>query len=146
MHRSKNAQIAHMKADEALFKVPSKYTDFADNFLLKLAVELPKYKRIKNHAIKLVDNQQVLYNPIYSLGLMELEILKAYIKNNLANNFIRPSKSPVGAPIFFNKKLNGSLRLCVDDQDLNNLIIKNQYPLPLVGESLDKLSQAQCFT
>ena len=45
---------------------------------------------------------------------MELEILKAYIENNLSNNFIRPFKSPVEAFILFNKQLDSSLRLCVD--------------------------------
>ncbi len=68
---------------------------------------------------------------------MELEILKAYIEINLANGFIRPSKLPAGAPIFFDKKSDGSLRLCIDYQGLNNLIIKNQYLLSLDGESLD---------
>ncbi len=69
-----------------------------------------------------------------------------YIKNNLANDFIRPSKSPTRAPIIFNKKPDKSLQLCVDYQDLNNLIIKNHYPLPLVGELLDRLGRVYCFT
>ncbi len=50
----------------------------------------------------------------YSLGLVELEILKAYIKNNLANSFIRPSTSPAEVPIFFDKKSDGNLRLCMN--------------------------------
>ncbi len=91
-------------------------------------------------------NRQPLYGPIYSLGPVELETLKAYIENNLASDFIRPSKSPARAPILFDKKPNGSLRLCVDYRALNNLIIKNRYPLPLVRESLDRLGLAQCFT
>ncbi len=94
---------------------------------------------INNHTIKLIDDWQPLYNPIYSLGLVELEILKIYIKTNLANGFIRPSKSPVGVLIFLDKKPDGSLRLCVNYWDLNNLTIKNQYLLPLVEESLNWL-------
>ncbi len=77
---------------------------------------------------------------------MELEILKAYIENNQASGFIRPSKSPAGASILFNKKPDSSLRLCVDYQDLNNLTIKNWYPLPLVGELLDRLGRARRFS
>ena len=61
-----------------------------------------------------MDDQQLLYSLIYSLGPVELETLRAYIKNNLANNFIRPSKSPAKVFIFFDKKPNGSLRLCID--------------------------------
>ncbi len=114
VHPSRKAQIVHLKADEAPTKVPSEYADFADVFSPKLAAELPEHTRINNHAIELVDDRQPLYGPIYSLGPMELETLKAYIENNLASGFIRPSKSPAGAPILFDKKPDGSLRLCVD--------------------------------
>ena len=58
MHPSKKAQIAHLKADEAFTKGPSKYADFADIFSPKLAAELPEYE-ISNHPIELVDNRQL---------------------------------------------------------------------------------------
>ena len=77
---------------------------------------------------------------------MELETLKTYVKANLANSFIKPSKSPVGAPILFVRKKDSSLRLCVDYRGLNNLTIKNYYPLPLISESLDCLGCAKRFT
>ena len=87
--------------------------------------------------MKLVDDQQPPYGPIYSLKLVELETLKTYIKINLANNLIRSFKSIARALILFDKKPNKSLRLCVDYQKFNNLTIKNQYPLLLVEEFLD---------
>ncbi len=146
VHLSRSAQIAHLKADEAPTEVPSKYADFADVFSPKLAAELPEYTGINDYAIKLVNDWQALYGPIYSLGSVELKTLKAYMENNLASGFIRPSKPPVGTPILFDKKPDGSLRLCMDYRDLNNLTIKNRYPLPLVGESLDRLGRAQRFT
>ena len=114
MHLSKRAQIAYLKADEAFTKVSSKYADFADVFLLKLVAKLLKHTGINDYAIELVDDWQPLYSLIYTLGPVELETLKAYIENNLVNNFIRSSKSPARASILFDKKLNGSLRLCVD--------------------------------
>ncbi len=77
-------------------------------------MEFFKYTDINNHDIKLVNDHQRFYNPIYSLGLVELEILKAYIQNNLANSFIKPSKSLVGPPILFNSMPNRILRLCID--------------------------------
>ncbi len=125
VHPSRRAQIAHLKADKAPTKIPSEYAEFADVFSPKLAIELPEYTRIKDHAITLVDDWQPPYGPIYSLGPVELETLKAYNKNNLTYSFITPSKSPTGAPILFDKKPDGSLRLCVDYQSLNNLTIKN---------------------
>ena len=72
-------------------------------------VELLKYTNMNNHFIDLIDNNQLLYGPIYSLGPVELETLKTYIKTNLANGFIRPSKSLAGTPIRFIWKKNGSL-------------------------------------
>ncbi len=89
-----------------------------------------------------MDDWQPSYGPIYSLRPVELETLKAYIENNLANGFIKPSMSPVKVLIFFDKKSDSSLRLYVDYQSLNNLTIKNWYLLPLVKESFDRLDRA----
>ena len=117
--------------------MPSEYTDFADIFLPKLVAELSKHTEIYDHAIELIDDQQPLYSPIYSLGPVELETLKAYIKNNLTNGFIRSSTSPTKAPILFDKKSDGSLRLRMNYQGLNNLTIKNWYLLSLIRKLLD---------
>lgn len=107
---------------------------------------LPEQVNINEHAIKLEESKQPPYGPIYSLGLVELEMLKTYIKINLANGFIRPSKSPTGALILFVQKADGNLCLCVNYWGLNNFIIKNQYSLPLIKEFLDRLGQAKRFT
>ena len=136
VHPSKRAQIAHLKADKASTEVSSKYIDFVEVFSSKLVTELLKHG-INNHIIEFVDDWQPAYALIYSLGPMKLEILRAYIENNLANGFIKPSKSPAGAPILFNKKLNGRLRFYIDYRGVNNLTIKNWYPLSLVRKLLN---------
>ena len=122
------------------------YSDYSDVFLTENAAELSENTGMNEHAIELEEGKQPPFGPIYSLGPVELETLKTYIKTNLVNGFIRPSKSPAGAPILFDKKPDGSLRLCVDYRGLNNITIKNRYPLPLIGESLDRLGQARRFT
>ena len=101
---------------------------------------------MNEHAIELEEGKQPPFGPIYSLGPVELETLKTYIKTNLANNFIWPSKSPAGAPILFNRKPNGILRLYVDYRGLNNITIKNRYPLPFIREFFDRLGRAKKFT
>ena len=106
--------MAYLKADEAPTKVFSKYADLANVFLPKLAAKFSIHTEINNHAIEFVDNQQPPYSFIHSLGSVELKMVKTYIKNNLANNFIRPFKFFIRASIFFNKKLDGSLKLYVD--------------------------------
>ena len=56
MHPSRKVQIAHLKADEALIKVPNKYTNFVNVFLSKSVVKFSKYIKINNHAIELLDD------------------------------------------------------------------------------------------
>ena len=65
---------------------------------------------------------------------------------NLSKGFIRAYSSPAGAPILFVKKSDGSLRLCVDYRGLNAGTIKNRYPLPLIRETLMRLSKARYYT
>ena len=127
-------------------RIPAKYSNFSNVFSSDSAAELPEHNGINDHPINLLDNKQLLYGPIYSLGSVELETLKIYIKANLASGFIRPFKSPVGAPIQFVQKKNGSLCLCINYRRLTNLTIKNYYPLPLIGESLNCLGCAKRFT
>ena len=144
IHPARKAQIALLVAKEV--KIPTEYSDFSDVFLEKKASILPEVTKLNQYAIELQEGQQPSYGPIYSLRPIELKTLKTYIEINLVNSFIWPSKSPVGAPIFFVRKPNGSLRLCVDYWDLNNLTIKNWYPLPLIGKSLNQLGRAKRFT
>lgn len=91
----------------------------------------------------LEDCKQSPYDLIYSIEPIELERLKAYIKTNLANSFIKLFKSLAGAPIFFHRKPNRSFSFFVDYCGLNNLTIKNQYLLSLIGELLNCLGRVE---
>lgn len=64
-------------------------------------MEFFKNTGIIKYAIELVNRKQPFYRPIYAISLMELETLKAKIKNHLKTSFIQTSKLPAGAPIFF---------------------------------------------
>ena len=99
IHSSHQAQVALLMSEKT--GIPIKYSNFSNVFSLDSAVELPEYIGINDHLINLLDDKQLPYGSIYSLGLVELEMLKTYIKVNLANGFIRPSKFPADAPILF---------------------------------------------
>ena len=101
------AQISSLDIEKVT--IPSKYADYTDVFPPNSAAKLIKYSGINNYTINLIDNKQPFYSPIYSLGPVELEILKSYIETNLANGFIIPSHSPAGALIVFIRNKNGSL-------------------------------------
>lgn len=109
-------------------------------------IELPKNININEHAIELVEGKQLPYRPIYTLSQLEIETLKIYIKTHLKTGFIWSSKSPTGAPIFFDKKSDCSFHLYINYQSLDNLIIKNCFPLPLIDMSLNRLDRAKHFT
>src|SRR5271168_5078653 len=84
--------------------------------------------------------------PIYSLTRDEEKEAKEWLNANLKKGFIRPSTSRVGCPIMFVKKKDGSNRLCVDYRALNQVTIKNQYPLPRTDDLVEKLREACIFT
>jgi hypothetical protein len=64
----------------------------------------------------------------------------------LQKGFIRRSESPAGYLVLFVLKKNGKLRLCIDYWKLNDITIKNRYPLLNIGELRDWLAYAEIFT
>ena len=140
------AQVGALLLNKALTEVPTEYSNYSNIFSVEYAAELPENTGINEHAIKLEEGKQLFFESIYSLGPVELETLKTYIETDLANGFIRLFKSPAEAPILFDGKPDESLRFYVDYWGLNSLTIKNRYPLPLIGKSLDRLGRAKQFT
>ena len=68
------------------------------------------------------------------------------MKELLDAGLIQPSRTLYGAPVLFQKKYDGSLRMCVDYRALNKVTIKNKYLIPLAAELFDRLSKASYFT
>jgi transposase InsO family protein len=126
-------------------EVPNEYKDFLDVFSTDGAAALPRDARAQ-HEIELEEGKKPPYGPIYALSQRELEILREYLRQNLASGRIRRSTSAAGAPILFVPKADGTLRLCVDYRGLNRVTKKNRYPLPLLSEILDRVSGARYFT
>ena len=113
------------------------YSDYSNVFPAKNVVELLEYTGINDHAIKLEKGKQPPFSPIYSLRPVELESMKIYIETNMAIGFIWLSKSLAEALILFERKLNRSVRLCMNYRGFNNITIKNRYPLLLISKLLD---------
>ena len=140
------AQVGALLFNKAPTEVLAGYSDYSNVFSVENTAKLPENTGMNKHTIKLKEDKQPPFGPIYSLGLVKLETLKTYIETNLANSFIRPFKSPAETSILFDMEPDGNLRLCVDYKDLNNITIKNRYPLPLIRESLNWLGRAKWFT
>ena len=146
LHSKKQASIGALIFDEASIIISTKYSNYSIVFSADYTVELLEHTKINDNAIKLEEDKQPIFGPIYNLGSIKLETLKTYIKTNLAISFIRLSKSLAGALILFEKKPNGSFCFCVDYWSFNNLTIKNQYLLLLISKSLDWLGRTKQFT
>jgi hypothetical protein len=125
--------------------VPHKYHDFKDLFEKESFDEMPP-SRPWDHAIELLPNAKNLDCKIYPLSPDEQKQLDEFLDENLRTGRIRPSKSPMASPFFFIKKKDGTLRPIQDYRKLNDMTVKNRYPLPLIQELVDKLTQAQYFT
>lgn len=125
--------------------VPDQYHAHLSAFSKRKADSLPPH-RPYDFSIELEEGKQPPFGPLYSLSELELKALSEWLEENLSKGFIRASRSPAGAPILFVKKKDGSLRLCVDYRALNNITIKNRYPLPLIPEALDRLRKAKIYT
>lgn len=79
-----------------------------------MTMEIPENSGINKHAIELIKANQPTDKLIYSLNSMKLETLKIYIKAQLKTRFIRHFKFLATISILFDKKLNGSLWLCIN--------------------------------
>jgi hypothetical protein len=73
----------------------------------------------------------------YRMPLKELAELKVQLQELLDKGYVRPSSSPWGCPAIFVKKKDKTLRLCVHYQPLNEVTIKNKYPLPRIDLLFD---------
>jgi hypothetical protein len=82
----------------------------------------------------------------YRMPINELVELKKQIAELQAKGFIWPSSSPWGAPVLFVEKKDGTQRMCVDYRSLNEVTIKNKYPLPRIEDLFDQMKGASIFS
>ncbi len=125
--------------------VPEEYHDLRAVFSRSRAASLPPHQPY-DCSIDLVPGSTPPRGRLYSLSAPEREALERYLTDSLAAGTIVPSTSPAGAGFFFVKKKDGSLRPCIVYHGLNEMTIKNQYPLPLMSSAFEILQGAKIFT
>ena len=72
--------------------------------------------------------------------------MKKYIDEHLKKDFIWPSSSAAAFSILLVQKLDGGLCFCIDYRALNAVTVKNEYPIPLISETLGKLAGFMRYT
>jgi hypothetical protein len=96
--------------------------------------------------IELILGTAPIAQRVYRMNPQELEELKRQLTDMLSKGLIHPSASPWGSPILFVEKRDGTIRLCVDYRKLNEVTIKNKYPLPKIEDLFDQLNGAKVFS
>jgi len=143
-----NAASAHADEQRANKLTQDLLAQFADVFpdeLPKVGPQPPERAGIE-HTIELIPGARPQSQPLRRQSQLELEELKKQLTAAIDKGQIRPSRSPFGANVLFVKKKDGTLRFCVDYRMLNNVTIKNKYPLPHMETLFDQVAGATYFT
>jgi len=103
-------------------------------------------RKIWDHAIDMKKGFVPREGKVYPLSREEREEVHEFIQEQLRKEYIRPSKLSQTAPVFFVGKKNGKKRMVQDYRYLNEWTIKNNYPLPLILDIVEKISMKKVFT
>lgn len=125
--------------------LPNCLEPYIDVFSDSLSKELPPH-RAMDLKIDLMPGKQPPHGKIIPLSVAQSQVLKKYLDDQLSSGFMSLSKSPCSSPIFFIKKKDGELRPCVDYRKINDITIKNRYPLPSSDMLSEKLFGAKVFS
>lgn len=116
---------------------PSRYHVYIDIFLKDSAKLLPLHSDF-DIKLNLVPGVVPPFGGIRGLATLEQKnTLKEYINNMLSEGLIHESSLVTASPVLFVPKKGGKLRLCVDYQRFNNMMVKDCYTLPLTDMLLD---------
>src|SRR5277367_3478798 len=131
--------------DDIVRRLPREHRHHIEGFLPKNADELPPH-RPWDHKIEIMPGKQPPYHKNRPLSSTKLRCVKKWINKMLNKGFIQESTSPAAAPLLLTAKPGRGVRICHDYRGLNNVTVKNQYPLPLIRKTLNALYSAKFYT
>ena len=103
-------------------------------------------RKLWNHAINIKEGFIPRKGKVYPLSRKEREEVYEFISEQLRKRYIRPSKSPQTALVFFVGKKDGKKRMVQDYQYLNEWTIRNNYPLLLISDVIESIGTKRVFT
>jgi len=110
-----------------------------------LSTTLDVLLQVWDHAIDLKETFKLQKRRIYPLSKNDRKV-QNFVEDQLRKGYIRPSKSPQTSPVFFVGKKDGSKQMVMDYCNLNDQTMKNNYPLPLITELINKMDSKKVFT
>ncbi|XP_074377041.1 uncharacterized protein LOC141718558 [Apium graveolens] len=102
--------------------------------------------RQHDHHIPLLAGSQLVNQRSYRVPYVQKMEIEKQIQEMLKSGIIQPSTSPFSSPIILVKKKENTWRMCIDYRKLNDIMVKNKYPIPIIDELLDELKGACWFT
>jgi len=127
-------------------KIPKEYQSFNNRVFNKVVFDQLPNQSKWDHMIKLIPNVILKDCKVYSLNATKQEKLNEFLEEHLKSGWIRSFKLSCAVFFFFVKKKNRSLWLVQDYWQLNEAMIKNKYPLPLIQELINKVQRTQYFS
>jgi hypothetical protein len=126
---------------------PSEAINVVSEFLDVFPEELPGMppERKVEFVIELIPGTAPISKRAYRVSGLELVELKKQIDELLEKGYIRPSTSPWVAPVLFVEK-DGTKRMCIDYRSLNEVTVKNKYPLSRIEDLFDQLRGVGVFS
>lgn len=115
------------------------------NNLFQEPTSLPSHRTFDHH-IPLLPGATPVNVKVYRYAPHQNNEIEKQVQEMLRKGLIQESTSPFASPVLLVRKKDGSWRFCVDYRGLNNLTVKNKYPMPIVDELLDELAGSQWFT
>ena len=82
----------------------------------------------------------------YRYPTMQKDEIEKLVAEMKSTGIIRDSNSPFASLVMLVRKKDETWRLCIDYRQLNQLTVKDTFPIPLVEELLDELSGSSWFT
>jgi hypothetical protein len=119
-------------------------SEFRDVFPEELP-GMPPERKVE-FSIELIPGTTPISKRAYRVSGPELVELKKQIDDLLEKGYIRPSTSPWAARVLFVEKKDGTKRMCIDYRALNEVTVKNKYPLPRIEDLFDQLRGASVFS
>jgi hypothetical protein len=114
--------------------------------VFEVPTALPPSRGEHDHSIPLLSGHQPLNLRPYIYPFSQKNEIENMVQELLEAGVILPSTSPYSSPVVMVLKKEGTWCMCPNFWALNNLIIKDKFPIPVIDDLYDELQGACVFT
>ena len=125
--------------------VPERFHKWIHVFGKKASERMPT-RKLWDYAIDIKKEFMPRKGKVYPFSREEREEVYKFISEQLRKGYIRPSKLPQMALVFFVEKKDRKKHMVQNYRYLNKWTVKNNYPLPLISNIVENISMKKLFT